>query len=203
MAWTSVHGYGQFFMLWTVLHEWKALKCPLTVCQFVLRRRVALFLSKSVYEILICQLRFLTILTSDTGGGGAGGGSGGAGAGGGGAGGGAGGASGGAGSGGGGGATAGGEGDVSGAKADGATCSMARTAPSFPFATAAMIGVQPSLLLVLREASLGREVRRVTAWQLSLMQATCSGVTASLPSPGWLMSMSGWRSNSSTTWVGL
>ena len=53
-------------------------------------------------------------------GGGAGGGSGGAG-----------GASGGGGT-GGGGATAGDEGDVSGAKADGATCSIARTAPSFP-----------------------------------------------------------------------
>ena len=68
MVWTSVHGYGQFSMLWTVLHEWKAIKCPLTVCEFVLRRRVALFLAKSVYEIWICRLRFLTILTtfSDT-----------------------------------------------------------------------------------------------------------------------------------------
>ena len=68
MVWTSVHGFGQFSMLWTGLHEWKAIKCPLTVCEFVLRRRVALFLAKSVYEIWICRLRFLTILTtfSDT-----------------------------------------------------------------------------------------------------------------------------------------
>ena len=40
MVWTSVHSYGQLPMLWTVLLEWKAMKCPQIFCQSVLRRRI-------------------------------------------------------------------------------------------------------------------------------------------------------------------